>query len=396
MLKYLFARIWNNPFARFGSIAAVLLICFALIFSARFKLLKGFTRFFSSADWSDTVKHGSRPFAFNENEDKARSLTETAWRSLHKLASEMAGDKENFGETFSATVSRKPYSAFLRRESETVIFGFFNGLYANCGSYRTSVEVTDRTTALGELATSRSVAAHIAQDRTAALHKTMVIYAQSVETAMQKKPDFLPAIELAEEIYRATCGLRETAALWSRALDYREYAIQKHLYDNDNGRLYDKNPELFETRFSENLQKDPQYRELLIRHFEATRFRTAYDPAQLKNLRNAHAALKNSKTLTTLIAALLAEARHTNPAIARKCHYELFSLDDPGITNREDYLYALAETAVRGGEFVRAQNVISNALKSTNVRDPAVRRDLERLRFHLELSRNESEDLSRF
>lgn len=396
MLKYLFARIWKNPLARVGSIAAVLLICFALIFSSRFKLLKGFTRFFSSPDWSDTVRHGSKPFAFNENEDKARSLTQAAWRSLHELAIEMAGSKGSAGETFSAAVSRKPYSAFLNRESETAIFGFFNGLYTNCGSYRTSVEVTDRTTALGELANSRSVAARIAQDRTAALRKTMIIYAQSIEPAMQKKPDFLPAIELAEEVYRATCGLRETAALWSRALDYREYAIQKQLYENDNGRLYEKNPELFETRYTESLQKDSQYRELLGRHFEATRFRTLYDPAQLKNLRNAYSTLKNSKTLTTLIAALLAEARHTNSAIAQKCHYELFSLDDPGITNREDYLYALAETAVRGGEFVRAQNVISNALKSTNVRDPAIRRDLERLRFHLELSRNESEDLSRF
>ncbi len=396
MLKYLFARIWNNPLARYGSIAAALLICFALIFSARFKILKGLTRIFSSPDWSDTVRHGARPFAFAENEDKARALTEAAWRSLHELAVDTAGSKTASGEIFSAQVSRKPYSGFLNRESETVIFSLFNGLYANCGSYRTSVEVTDRTTALGELAASRSVAARIAQNRTEALRKTMVIYVQSVEPAMQKKPDYLPAIELAEEIHRATCGLRETAALWSRALDYREYALQKQLYDSDSGRLYEKQPELFDTKFVEHLQKDLSYRELLIRHFDATRFRTAYDGAQLKNLREAYFKLKTQRTLTALIEALLAEARHSNSVVARKCHYELFSLDDPGITEREDYLYALAETAVRSGEFVRAQNVIANALKAKSVRDPAIRRDLERLRFHLDLSRNESENLSRF
>ena len=396
MLKYLFARIWSNPLARYGSLAGILLISFGLIFSARFSLLKAFSRMFSSPDWSDTLRHASRPFAFNENEDKARALTEKAWRSLHELATAATGNRESAGETFTGPVARKPYSAFLRRESETAIFTYLNGLQSNCGSYRTSVEITDRTTALGELAASRTVAARIAQHQTEALQKTLAIFVNSIEPAMQKKPDYLPAIELAEEVYRATCALREAAPLWSRALDYREYAIQKQLYESDNGRLFDRDPELFETKSNERRQQDVAYRELIARHFEATRFRTPFDPAQLKNIRNAYFSLRSPRTLTALIAALLAEARNSTSAIARKCHYELFALDDSGITEREDYLYALAETAVRGEEFVRAQNVIANALKSTYVRDAAIRRDLERLRFHLELLRNESENLSRF
>lgn len=396
MLKYLFARIWNNPLARYGSLAGILVISFAVIFSARFNLLKGLGRIFSSPDWSDTMRHGSKPFAFAENEDKARALTEKAWRALHTISAEAITKEKPSGDALSAAVSRRPYSTFLRRDSETMIFTFLNGLKTGCGDYRTSVEITDRTTALGELAASRTTAARIAQQQTLGLKNTLAIFVEYVEPALQKKPDFVPAIELAEEIYRATCGLRETAALWARALDYREYALQKQLFDSDNGRLYEKDPELFETRFRERRQQDSSYRELLVRHFDATRFRTPYDPAQLKNIRNAYFTLKSPATLTALIAALLAEAQHSTNAIARKCHYELFSLDDAGITEREDYLYALAETAVRGEEYTRAQNVIMNALKSKSVRDPVVIRDLERLRFHLELLRNESENLSRF
>ncbi|AFM10842.1 hypothetical protein [Turneriella parva] len=396
MLKYLFARIWKNPIARYGSIAGILLISFAVIFSARFGLLKTLSRMFSSPDWSDTLRHGSKPFAFAENEDKARALIEQGWKALHELAATSIDKNQSAAETLTAAVTRKPYSSFLRRESETVIFTYLNGLKSGCGDYRTSVEITDRTTALGELAASRTVAARIAQHQTEGLKKTLEIFVKYVEPAMQKKPDFVPAIELAEEIYRATCALRETAPLWARALDYREYALQKQMYDSDNGRLYDKDPELFETKFREKRQQDNIYRELLVRHFDATRFRTPYDPAQLKNVRNAYFTLKSPAALTAMIAALLAEARHSSSSIARKCHYELFSLDDAGITDREDYLYALAETAVRGEEFVRAQNVISNALKAKTLRDPATRRDLERLRFHLELLRNESESLSRF
>jgi len=373
-----------------------LLISFAVIFSARFNLLKGLSRIFSSPDWSDTMRHRSKPFAFVENEDKARALTERAWRALHTLSTETITKENPAGDALSAAVTRRPYATFLRRDSETMIFTFLNGLKSGCGDYRTSVEITDRTTALGELAASRTTAARIAQQQTLGLKNTLSIFVDYVEPALQKKPDYVPAIELAEELYRATCGLRETAALWARALDYREYALQKQLFDGDSGRLYEKDPELFETRFRERRQQDSNYRELLVRHFDATRFRTPYDPAQLKNIRNAYFALKSPATLTALIAALLSEARHSTNAIARKCHYELFALDDAGITEREDYLYALAETAVRGEEYMRAQNVIMNALKSKAVRDPAIQRDLERLRFHLELLRNESENLSRF
>ncbi|HNJ67047.1 MAG TPA: hypothetical protein PKW28_14200, partial [Turneriella sp.] len=67
-----------------------------------------------------------------------------------------------------------------------------------------------------------------------------------------------------------------------------------------------------------------------------------------------------------------------------------------GITDDMDYLFALAETALRGGENTRAQNILSNALKSKNLKDAAQRREFERLAFGLELRLHESENLSRF
>ncbi|MFO1470872.1 MAG: hypothetical protein U1F27_07550 [Turneriella sp.] len=157
-----------------------------------------------------------------------------------------------------------------------------------------------------------------------------------------------------------------------------------------------KNPELFHQRANEAYARDPVYRELLQRHFDATRFRTPHDPAQLKNLRSAYASFQNPKTLSALIAALLSEARNSNTTIAKKCHFELYALDYPGVSERADYLYALAETAVRGDEPVRAANIIANALKSGKITDQSQLSDFERLRFHLDLTRHDSENLSRF
>jgi hypothetical protein len=100
--------------------------------------------------------------------------------------------------------------------------------------------------------------------------------------------------------------------------------------------------------------------------------------------------------MKALVQGLLAEARHGNTDTARKCHYELFALDYPGITDDMDYIFALAETAVRGGENTRAQNILSNALKSKQLKDASQRREFERLAFILTLRLYESENLSRF
>ncbi len=395
MFKYLFARIWKNPVSRYGSLAALVLISFGVIFMTRNQLYRYFSRTFSSPDWSDVVHHAARPFGFEENESRARDLTEQAWKEIYTLADRKIGDSDKL-PPLTGSVTRRPYSLFLSKHAEQDIFMLLNGLYANCGPLLTSVQISDRTTALGDLATAQTATGRLHRQMTATERSLLKIHALAVETALQKKPDFIPAIELSEEIFRATCGLRELAMLWSRALDYREYYLQKQLYDADSGRLYGKNPELFHQKASEAYARDPVYRELLLRHFEATRFRTPHEAAQLKNLRNAYAAFQNPKTLSALVAALLAEARNSNAVIAKKCHFELYALDYPGVSERPDYLYALAETAVRGDEAARAANIIANALKSGKVTDAALQRDFERLRFHLDLTRHDSENLSRF
>ena len=395
MLKYLFARIWKNPLSRYGSIAAVLLIAFGVIFMARNQLYRYFSRTFSSPDWSDVVRHGARPFGFEENEGKARDLTERAWKEIYALADRKIGDSDKL-PPITGSVTRRPYSLFLSKHAEQDIFTLFNGLYANCGTLVTSTQITDRTSAMGEVAAAQTAAGRLHRQMTATERSLLKIHALEVEAALQKKPDYIPAIELSEEIFRATCGLRELAMLWSRALDYREYYLQKQLYDADSGKLYDRNPELFHQKANEAYARDSVYRELLQRHFEATRFRTPHDPAQLKNLRNAYATFQNPKTLAALVAALLAEARNSNAAIAKKCHFELFALDYPGVSDRPDYLYALAETAVRGDEPALAVNIIANALKPGKVTEQTLQRDFERLRFHLDLTRHDSENISGF
>lgn len=395
MLKYLIARLWQNPLSRYGTIAALLLISFALIFSQRGNLYKYFSRKFSSPDWSDVVRHSSRPFAYEENEGKARDLTADGWRAVHKLA-EKTGGSDDHKETLTGTVNRRPYAQFLSRSAEQQIFTLFNGLADGCGSLKSSVMISDRNDAFGELAHNKSAMGKMHSHMVATERELLRIHSEKVEAALQKKPDFIPAIELSEEIFRAACSLRDSAALWARALDYREYYLQKQLYDADSGRLYEKNPELFHTKSNEAFARDVIYRDLLQQYFNATRFRTPHDPAQLKNLRNAYAALGSAKALNALIAALLAEARNSPPPIAKKSHFELYALDYAGITENTDYLYALAETAVRGEEYMRAANIIANALRSGKIKDTNLQRDFERLRFHLELTLHAAENLSRF
>lgn len=395
MLRYLFARIWKNPLSRYGSLAAILLITFGVIFTARNQLYRYFSRTFSSPDWSDVVRHGARPFGFEENEGKARDLTERAWKEIYTLADRKIGDSDKL-PPLTGSITRRPYSLFLSKHAEQDIFTLFNGLYANCGTLITSTQITDLTSAMGEVAEAQTAAGRLHRQMTATERNLLKIHALDIEAALQKKPDYIPAIELSEEIFRATCGLRDLAVLWARALDYREYYLQKQIFDADSGRLYDKNPELFHQKANEAYLRDTVYRELLQRYFETTRYRTPHDPAQLKNLRNAYASFQNVKTLSSLVAALLAEARNSNAQIAKKCHFELYALDYPGVSERPDYLYALAETAVRGNEPVRATNIIANALKSGKFTEQTQQRNFERLRFHLDLIRHDSENLSRF
>lgn len=396
MFKYLFARLWHNPLSRIGFIAAVLLISFALIFSERQRLQKFFARKFSSADWSDVTTHPARPFGFEENEAKARDLTETAWREVHDLAHAKLYRSEDKKEPLWATVAIRPFSAFLTRNAELQIYTFFNALATTCGDRMVSTALSDRHTALGDLAREKSAAAHLAHDLKTTLKQLMKIQALRVEAALQKKPDYLPAIELAQEIFRAGCSLREVTPLVARALDYREYYLQKTIYASDNGRLYEQNPEAFAARSREAFAGDKEYRELIRRYFEATRYRTAHDPAHLRNMRNAYAMAQNAQTLAALITALQAEARNSAPAIAKKCHAELYALDFTGITEKPEYIYALAETAMLGEDLGRAENIAANALKSGKIKDETQIRDFERLRFHLNLVRHESENISRF
>lgn len=396
MLRYLFGRLWNNPLARYGVLAAIVLISFGLIFSARNQLATFFSRLFTSPDWSDVARHASRPYAFEENEKKAQSLTADAWIELYELAQEKNRAKEHKEGALSGPVTMRPYSAFLRRHAEEEIFILFNALAKDCGSLLTATGVSDSASALGEVAEANTAAGRARQGMRDTIRDLLKIYAAKIEAALQKKPDYIPAIEVAEEVFRGTCSMRDIATLYARAADYREYYLEKQLYDQDGGRLYNRNPEEFHARAQESFARDAAYRDLLTRHFQATRFRTPYHPAQLKNVRDAHARLKTQATSRALVRGLLAEARHGTPEIARKCHYELFALDYPGITDDADYLLALAETALRGGENTRAQNIISNALKSKQLKDAAQRREFERLAFGLELRLHESENLSRF
>lgn len=395
MLKYLFARLWKNPLSRYGMIAAITLILFGVIFTSRNQLYRFFSRTFSSADWSDVVRHGAKPFGFEENESKARDLTGKAWRDIYALSEKKIGDSEKI-EPLSAPVTRKPYSQFLRKHAEEEIFMLFNGLFANCGTLITSTEISDREKPLGNVASAQTVAGKLRSHMTATEKSLLRIHATEVEAALQKKPDFVPAIELSEEIFRATCGMRDLATIWARAIDYREYYLQKQLYEADSGKLYDKHPELFHQKALESYRRDAQYRELLQHYFDTTRFRTPHNPAQLKNLREAYAAFPNAKSLTALIAGLLAEARNSNATTAKKSHFELYALDYAGVTDRPDYLYALAETALRGDEPARAANIINNALKSGKIRDASLQHDFEWLQMQLELTRHDSENLSRF
>lgn len=396
MFKYLFARLWKNPLARYGSLAAIILISFALIFSLRNPLYLYFSRLFTSPDWSDVARHSARPYAFEENENKARDLTASAWREIYDLAQKKLRIKERSGDALGGAVQRKPFAAFLTRDAEREIFTFFNALKSDCGNLIVSLSISDRSEAVSEIDVQDKAAGKLRKELRGTLRELLKIHALRVEAALQKKPDYLPAIELSEEVFRASCSIREIPVQLARALDYREYRIQKNIYDADNGRTYDKNPELFETKSREAYARDAEYRELIARYFNATRFRTPYDPAQLKNLRASYAALQNKKTLEALIAALLAEARNTAPDTARKCHAELFALDFPGVSDMPDYLYALAETALIADDFTRAENVIGNALASAKIKDAALLKAFERLRFQLELIRHASEDLSRF
>lgn len=395
MFGYLFARLWQNRLSRLIFLGAIVLITFGLIYNGRHFFYKYLSRTFSSADWSDVMTHGSRPFAFEENEGKAQSLTEAAWKEVHNLAVKKLAIKDA-RETIARTITRRPYSAFLYKRAEEDIFTFLNALQSNCGHLITDTSITERVNTVADVKGESSAAGKMHAPVSQNMRDLLKIHATYVEAALQKKPDFLPAIELSEEIFRATCALREIAPLVARALDYREYALQKQIFAADGGRVYEKNPELFHVKSTEAYARDPAYRELFIRYFETTKYRTAYDPAQLKNVRNAYATLQNPKTLEALIAALLAEAQHSTPLIAKKCHFELFALDYPGITERADYLYALAETAVRGEEFARAANIVANALKSPYIKNETTQKDLERLRFHLNLMTHESENLSRF
>jgi len=375
MLRYLFANLWRNPLARIGFIAAFLIITFGLIFSSRWRIYLSLSRFFSSADWSDVSQHGRKPFAFTENEDKARALTEKARAEIHDLAL----------ETLRGTQTEPENSLRL-----------LNGLHRHCGSHLVSLRRSDNTKPMGFLVESESDAAKLGLNLALTRKSLLKINAIHLEAAMQKKPDYLPAIELAQDIFRATCDLREVAPLLARALDYREYFMQKSLYDSDNGKLYEKNPELFHIRAQESFASDKVYRELIVRYFEATRFRVAHNLAQLQNLRNSYNLAQNPRTLGALIQGLAAEARHSTPQIALKCHHELYALDFPGITDRADYLVALAESALYAGDQKRTEAIAKNALKSGKVKDAYDIRNLQRMQFHAELILRESENISRF
>ncbi len=396
MLRYLFGRLWKNPFARYGMLAAMLLISFALIFSARYRLAIFFTRLFTSPDWSDVARHASRPFAFEENEKKAQSLVTEAWLELYTLAREKNRGAEHKDAPLLGAVTKRPYSAFLRRFAEEEIFTLLNALAQDCGPLLVSTGVGDSQSAMGEVAEANTAAGRARQGMRDTIRDLLKIYAERIEAALQKKPDYIPAIELAEEVFRGSCSMRDIATLYARALDYREYFLQKQIYDYDGGKLYNRKPEEFHARAEEAYAQDASYRDLLLRHFQATRFRTPHHAAQLKNLRDAHARLRSQATTKALVNGLLAEARHSSPEIARKCHYELFALDYPGITEDPNYLLALAETALRAGEYTRAQNILANALRSNALKDTSQRRELERLAFGLKLRLYESENLSRF
>lgn len=396
MLRYLFDRLWKNPLARIGTLAATALIVFALIFNARQSLYLFFSRLFASPNWSDVKQYAGKPFAFEEDVKSAQTKTKDAWSALYTLAREKTNATKIDTPLFHGEIQTRPFANFLDKRAEETILVFLNVMATNCGPLLQSTNLSDQMSAMGEVAENATVAGRLKKGSAATLRQLLRIQQNSAQAALEKKPDFLPAIEISQEIFRAACSIRETAPLYARALDYREYRLQKNLYDSDHGKLFTRFPEEFDARVREAYMHDKTYHDLFKKYFDAIRFRLPYAPGQLLNLRNAYARLQNAETLKALIEGLLVEARHTNAATALKCHYEIFSLDYPGVTNDPNYVFALAETAFRGNDFMRAQNIIQNALTKNLVKDPTLRRDLERMAFEIELEHHESENFSRF
>jgi len=397
MFKYLLSSIWKNLLARIAIIVAVTALLVAAIFSNRNQLSLAWNRMFSSPDWDDIARHGGKNYFFEEDPNKAMALLTTAWHELYQIAAhEFPNEAIVASKIITGVIEKKPYEKFIEKRALATIYQFLNAAAQNCGQYETQTAITETTSSMGEVYESHSPQGKIAGKHIYLLKGLLKIESRYIYKALQKKPDFIPAIELSEEIARASCSARSDTMVISRALDYREYVAEKTLFQQDRGKLLETNPELFEEQKKDILKHDAQFRNLLRMLFDETRLRPQGSPSDTRAARRQFAEFPSEKSIQDLVRALYREALHSNPESIRKIHYDLFYLEFPGLAGSSEYQLALIETAYRSGMIQRARNIAANGLKNIQLQDTLTIQKIKRLRLHIDLLEKESEAISRF
>ena len=389
MLMQMLKDIWNNKISKYLLITALAMIMIGLILSNKIPIYNFYSRLFSGKIYFDPNTYGNREYGYQENPAKARKLFGKGLKALVKLASHAYHiDYEN--PILPGELKHdRPWNSQVSENALKLVSLLFHDMELFCIPFDTqdhqrfySSEKLNQRNYVQRDSEMESLVFAIKDDEFNTYANTLLEIDQSFfYMGLQKKPDSIPLLKIRENLLRAVCKPQNIGLQMTRAIQYKEYKIEKEVY-----RKYKGNDQEFIANETYNLlKKDKDYETLLKEQFQNTYFVTRSISERMKQSYNYYILKHDDYYLENYLTSILEYSAISGLKENEIIYNKALSLYHDQNTGNKSLLYTLAEISFRLHKFAETKEYLDklSLLPKTSGSDYY---KVKRLYFLLELN----------
>jgi len=389
-----FTDIWKSKVSRVILLLLLLLSTFAAIYLIRIDIYTSLSTIGRGMVFDDPSTYDEGPFGFTEDAEQAESLYR---ESLEQLL-EYTEDPYNFTivePLFDDAISEKEnWSINLSPENAKIIKIYLNDIRVFCQNFRTQKTINaeiDYTKQLNQrhkiISEENGQVSEFAISKGSFLehaNQLLSVDEKTLEMALQKKPDYLPALDLRNKIRGSVCKELTIPLNIMRTLGYLEYKFNKIEYFKGK-HLHTPDPEIISENTFQSLKSNRTYKSLIKKHFSHSYYNSGNESWKAKKSWSLYILSQDKDYLNKHIASTLKISRVSNIQENKSYYNQLLSIKHRGIEFEFLYNYALAEVAFRAGSIERSKMHLNKISKNRSFnRHPDIVW-AKRLKFALEV-----------
>lgn len=393
MLEQILKDIWRSKGTRFTVIFILALMLFALIFKARFSILTTYQKIKLGQVFNNPITYAGEPYGFTEDDARAQKYFRKGIKKLSNLAVDIYRLDKPDQLLLEEPGEFAKWESALDKEAIIPIYNLLHDMELFCSPFRSPATLHNRIQRERKMEDRKELPRKKSKDiikygvteknYLELANKLLNINADYFTTALQKKPDYLPALGVQKRLFLAACKPLKAVHSMQTTIHYIEYKTEKEIYQQREDDP-PQNAQLLAAAVEISLKNNSIYKNLLQDHFRGSYYITQNIDWKIKQTYDLFLLNPKKDYLLRYVEATLESARLAGHQENRALHNRLKAVMTQSIEDDPLYLYALAETAYRAGYYGDSARYL-NRLKRSAAETHRLKKDIDRLSFILNL-----------